>query len=52
VAVLNQQMTVDSFKEMGPNIIRMIKSRRIKCAGHVAFMGDMRNVCRILFGMP
>jgi hypothetical protein len=38
--------------EIGPNIIRMIKSRRMRWAGHVAFMGEMRNVYRILVGMP
>jgi hypothetical protein len=31
-----------------PGIIRMIKSRRIMCAGHVARMGAKRNACRIL----
>jgi hypothetical protein len=27
-----------------PNIIRVIKSRRMRLAGHVARMGDMRNI--------
>jgi hypothetical protein len=31
-----------------PNIIRMIKSRRMRCAGHVARMGETRNAYRIL----
>jgi hypothetical protein len=35
-----------------PNIIRMIKSRRIRWAGHVARMGETRNVYRILVGKP
>jgi hypothetical protein len=26
-----------------PSIIRMIKSRKMRCAGHVAGMGEMRN---------
>jgi hypothetical protein len=30
-----------------PDIIRVIKSRRIRWAGHVARMGDMRNACNI-----
>jgi hypothetical protein len=30
-----------------PNIIRMIKSRRVKWAGHVARMGQTRNAYRI-----
>jgi hypothetical protein len=35
-----------------PNIIRMIKSRRMGCAGHVARMGETRNAYRILVGKP
>jgi hypothetical protein len=35
-----------------PSIIRMIKSRRIRWAGHVARMGEKRNAYRILMGMP
>jgi hypothetical protein len=35
-----------------PNIIRMIKSRRMKWAGHVARMGETRNAYRILVGKP
>jgi hypothetical protein len=31
-----------------PNIIKVIKSRRIKWAGHVACMGEMRNAYKIL----
>jgi hypothetical protein len=30
----------------------MIKSRRMRCAGHVARMGETRNAYRILVGMP
>ena len=33
-----------------PNIIRVIKSRRIRRAGHVARMGEMRGVHRVLMG--
>jgi hypothetical protein len=33
-----------------PSIIRMIKSRRMRWAGHVARMGEKRNACRILVG--
>jgi hypothetical protein len=32
------------------NIIRMIRSRTIKWAGHVACMGETNNGCRILMG--
>jgi hypothetical protein len=35
-----------------PNIIRQIKSRRMRWAGHVARMGEERNVYRVLMGMP
>jgi hypothetical protein len=35
-----------------PNIIRMIKSRRMRWAGHVARMGERRGACMILVGEP
>jgi hypothetical protein len=35
-----------------PNIIRMIKSRRMRWAEHVARMGENRNAYRILVGKP
>jgi hypothetical protein len=35
-----------------PNIIRMIKSRRMRWAGHVTRMGETRNAYRILVGKP
>jgi hypothetical protein len=31
-----------------PNVVRMIKSRRMIWAGHIVCMGDMRNAYRIL----
>jgi hypothetical protein len=34
------------------NIIRVIKSRRIRWAGHVARMGEKRDAYRILVGRP
>ena len=33
-----------------PNIVRMIKSRRMRWAGHVARMGDERGAYRVLVG--
>jgi hypothetical protein len=33
-----------------PSVIRMIKSRRMRWAGHVARMGEKRNVYRLLVG--
>jgi hypothetical protein len=35
-----------------PNIIAMIKSRRMRWAGHVARMGEARNAYRISVGKP
>ncbi|KAJ4447071.1 hypothetical protein ANN_09060 [Periplaneta americana] len=35
-----------------PDIIRNIKSRRLRWAGHVARMGESRNVKRVLVGRP
>jgi hypothetical protein len=35
-----------------PDIIRQIKSRRMRGAGHVARMGEGRNVYRVLVGKP
>jgi hypothetical protein len=35
-----------------PNIIKEIKSRRMRWAGHVARMGEGRNVYRLLVGKP
>jgi hypothetical protein len=34
-----------------PNIIRVIKSRRMRWAGHAARMGDRRGACRVLVGI-
>ncbi|KAJ4449040.1 hypothetical protein ANN_00434 [Periplaneta americana] len=35
-----------------PDIIRNIKSRRLRWAGHVARIGESRNAYRVLFGRP
>jgi hypothetical protein len=35
-----------------PSIIRIIKSRRMRWAGHVARMGKKRNAYRLLVGKP
>jgi len=35
-----------------PNIVRVIKSRRMGWAGHVAIMGDSSGVYRVLVGIP
>jgi hypothetical protein len=35
-----------------PSIIKMIKSRRMRWAGHLARMGEKRNAYRLLVGKP
>jgi hypothetical protein len=35
-----------------PSIIRIIKSRRMRWAGHVALKGEKGNACRLLVGKP
>jgi hypothetical protein len=33
-----------------PDVIKVIVSRRMRCAGHTARMGDMRNAYKLLVG--
>jgi hypothetical protein len=35
-----------------PNIVRVVKSRRMRWAGHVVRMGEERGVYRVLVGKP
>ena len=35
-----------------PNIVRVVKSRRMRWAGHVAHVGEGRGVHRVLVGKP
>ena len=35
-----------------PNIVRVVKSRRMRWAGHVARMGEDRGVHRVFVGTP
>jgi hypothetical protein len=35
-----------------PNIVRVVKSRRMRWAGHVARMGEGRGVPKVLVGKP
>jgi len=35
-----------------PNIVRVIKCRRMRWAGHIARMGERRGVYRVLVGKP
>jgi hypothetical protein len=40
------------YSRLSPNIVRVIKSRRVRRAGHVAHIGDKRGVYKILVGKP
>jgi hypothetical protein len=44
----------DEFHDLysSPNIVRVINSRRMRWAGHVALMGEGRGVYRVLVGRP
>jgi len=44
----------EELKDMysSPNIVRVIKSRRMRWAGHMARMGRERRVYRVLVGKP
>ena len=35
-----------------PNIVGVIKSRRMRWVGHVGCMGESRDVCMVLVGKP
>jgi hypothetical protein len=35
-----------------PTVVRVIKFRRMRWAGHVVRMGDWRGMCRVLVGKP
>jgi len=47
----NEELHVNDLYT-SPNILRVIKSRRMKWAGHVARMGEERRVYRVLVGKP
>ena len=47
----------DTYEELNdlycsPNIVRVIKSRRMRWAGHVAHMGERRAIYRVWVGKP
>ena len=44
----------NNFKDLypSPNIVRVIKSRRMRWVGHVARLGEERGVYRVLVGKP
>jgi hypothetical protein len=47
-----EKISNEEFRNLYPssNIIGMIKSRRMRWAGHVALMGEKRNGCKVLVG--
>jgi len=47
---LNNEEPNDLYS--APNIARVIKSRRMRWAGHVARMGEERGLYRVLLGKP
>jgi hypothetical protein len=47
---LNNEELHDLY--FSPNILQVIKSRRIRWAGHVAYIGENRGVYRVLVGKP
>jgi len=47
---LHNEELNDSYSS--PNIVRVIKSRRMRWGGHVACMGEERGVYRVLLGKP
>jgi hypothetical protein len=47
---LNNEELRDLYSS--PNIIRIIKSRRMRWSGYVARMGEKRNAYRLLVGKP
>ena len=49
---LTQYYLFISVRSSIPNIVRVIKSRRMRWAGHVALMGEERGTYRVLVGKP
>ena len=45
-----QQVNLQEYSS--PNIVRVIKSRRLRWAGHVARMEECRSALKILTGKP
>jgi hypothetical protein len=49
-----RKLHIDELNDLYPlpNIVRMVKSRRMRWAGHVAHMGEETGVHRVLVGKP
>ena len=52
--VLNMRLHNEELNDLhsSPNIVRVMKSRRMRWAGHVAHMGEESVVYRVLVGNP
>jgi len=50
ISVLHNEELSDPYSL--PNIVRVVKSRRMRCAGHVASLGQGRVMYRVLVGKP
>jgi hypothetical protein len=48
----NQKYVIYKQQYFNRNIIRVMKSRRLRWAGHVARMGERRGAYRTLVGKP
>jgi hypothetical protein len=48
----NHKILAEIHAESSPDVVRMIKSRRVQWMGHVACMGEMRNIYNILMRKP
>ena len=46
------QILEDTINESSPNMVRVIKSRRMRWAGHVPRMEEGRSALKILTGKP
>jgi hypothetical protein len=52
IYLTTEPLPTNNRRDTHTDIIRVIKSRRMRWAGHVARMGETRNVYRILVGKP
>ena len=48
--IRNEELNLNLYSS--PNIVRVIKSRRMRWAEHVAHRGERRDVNRVLVGKP
>jgi hypothetical protein len=50
--VSGENLHIEELNDLSssPNIVQVIKSRRMRWAGHIAHMGDRRDVYGILVG--